>query len=188
LTSHTNKLEGLLSGSVIITYANGDDWASWDGVGNVDLRDGLIWDMPVFGVFSPILNGIAPGLGYSRASAASGNFIITNGVVRSDDLEIHCSGMRLAYRGTVDVRGQVNARVDAEPLRDLYLVGPVISTVLWPVTRFFEYKVTGSLSEPQTEPVWFIPKIMLMPFHPLRTLKQLFPEEPPSSNTFSPPK
>ena len=187
LSTHTNNLEGILSGSVLITGANSTDWDTWQGAGDVDLHDGLIWDIPVFGVFSPILNGIAPGLGNSRASAGTGSFIITNSVIFSDDLEFRTSGTRLLYRGSVDFRGQVNARVEAELLRDVWVVGPLISTVFWPVAKLFEYKVTGSLSQPKTEPLYFIPKIMLLPFHPLRTLKELFPEAPSSTTTNAPP-
>ncbi len=189
LSTRTNKLEGLLSGNLAITRANSAEHQNVDGYGNVELRDGLIWDIPVFGIFSDVLNGLAPGLGNSRANSGTGSFVITNGVIRSEDLEIHSSVMRLAYRGSVDLKGQLNARADAELLRDMWLVGPLVSTVLWPVTKMFEYRVNGSLNEPRATPVYLIPKIMLMPFHPFRTIKELFPEDsgltrtnPPSFN------
>jgi hypothetical protein len=51
-------------------------------------------------------------------------------------------------------------------------LGPVVSKVLWPVTKLFEYKVGGSLGRPKSQPV-YIPKIFLMPFHPVRTLREL---------------
>ena len=99
--------------------------------------------------------------------------------------------MRLQYRGTVDFQGQVHARVEAGLLRDVWLVGPVVSTVLWPVTKLFEYKVTGPLGVPKAEPVYLIPKVMLLPFqfpfHPLRTLRGLLPEDLGSSRTNGPP-
>jgi len=99
--------------------------------------------------------------------------------------------MRLQYRGTVDFQGQVNARAEAELLRDTWLVGPVVSTVLWPVTKLFEYKITGTLGEPKGEPVYLIPKVVFLPFqlpfHPLRTLRGLFPEGSGSNRTNTPP-
>jgi len=39
--------------------------------------------------------------------------------------------MRLEYRGTVDLEGQVNARVEAQLLRDVWGVGPIISSLFW---------------------------------------------------------
>jgi hypothetical protein len=133
---------------------------------------------------------MAPGLGNSRASAATCTFGITNGVIVSHDLDIRSTAMRLQYRGTVDFEGRVKARAEAGLLRDVWLVGPVVSTVFWPVTKIFEYKVSGSLGDPKAEPVYLIPKFMLlpfqMPFHPFRTLKGFLPEDSSESRTNGP--
>jgi hypothetical protein len=183
----TNRLEGSLSGVLYVTSANTADEDSVEGYGNVTLRDGLIWNFPVFGVFSPVLNGIYPGMGNSRATAATGHFRISNSVVHSDDLDIRTTGMRLQYRGNVDLEGRVNARAEGSLLRDMPIVGTVVSTVFWPVTKLFEYKVTGTLKEPKTEPLYFIPKIVLFPFHPFRTHKDLATESNVVAFTNSPP-
>jgi hypothetical protein len=137
-----------------------------------------------------VLNGIYPGLGSSRANAGTCSFIITNGLIRSDDLEISSTGMRLQYGGTVDFQGQVNVRVEAGLLRDVPLVGPLLTIPLWPFAKLFEYKVSGSLGEPKIEPVYLVPKVVFLPFqfpfHPLRTLKGLLPESMTSSRTNAP--
>lgn len=177
LSPGTNHLEGWLNATVTITNANTESWTSVFGTGDLDLRDGLIWDIPLFGIFSPVLNGLSPGLGNFRAGSGTCSFAVTNGIVRSEDLQIRSPAVRLQYRGTLDFEGRVNARVEAELLRNVWLVGPIVSTVLWPVTKMFEYKVTGTLSQPKLEPVYLIPKLMLMPFHPFRTLKSLLPQE-----------
>jgi hypothetical protein len=186
LATRTNRLEGRLSGALVVSKATTESWTTVFGYGDARLRDGLLWDIPAFGIFSPILNGIAPGMGNSRASGANMTFIITNGVIRSNDLEIRSTGMRLQYRGTVNLESQLNARVDAELLRDMWLVGPLVSTVFWPVTKLFEYRVNGNLADPRTEPVFILPKIMMLPFHPIRTLKGFRPEDPNSNPNFSP--
>jgi hypothetical protein len=187
----TNRLEGKLSGTLVITNANTLAMQSWNGYGNLNLRDGLIWELPIFGIFSDVLNGMVPGLGSSRASAGTCTFGITNGIVRSDDVDIISTGMRLQYRGTLDFEGRVNAAVEAGVLRDMPLVGPLVSFALWPVTKLFEYKVTGSLGDPKAEPKYLIPKVMLLPFqlpfHPIRTLKGLLPEDHGSNHTNAPP-
>jgi hypothetical protein len=186
LTTGTNHLEGRLSGTLVVSKANSEDWHTVFGSGDAHLRDGLIWDTPLFGKFSPVLNGIIPGLGNSRASAATASFNMTNGVIRTSDLEIRSTAMRLLYRGTVNLEGQTSARVDAELLRDMWMVGPLVSTLFWPVAKLFEYRVNGNISDPRTEPVFVIPKIMLLPFHPMRTIKGLFPEDPNTNPMFSP--
>ncbi|HTD68444.1 MAG TPA: hypothetical protein VK846_18120, partial [Candidatus Limnocylindria bacterium] len=175
LLSPTNKLEGTLSGLLVITNASTETPQSWSGFGNAELQDGLIWDVPVLGLFSPILNAFKPGAGNSRARRVATEFVITNSVIFTSDLQIHASGMRLNYDGTLDFDGRVNGRMEAELLRDMPGLGPLVSKVLWPVTKLFEYKVAGTLSKPKSQPV-YIPKILMMPFHPLRTLKELIEE------------
>ncbi|HOB33071.1 MAG TPA: AsmA-like C-terminal region-containing protein, partial [Verrucomicrobiota bacterium] len=151
------------------------------GRGRVDLTDGFIWDIPIFGILTPALDGIAPGLGSSRARAASGTFIVTNGVLRTEDFEIRAPVMRLQYNGDVDLTGRVNARVQAELLRDIPAVGPMVSLVLWPVSRVYEYRITGTVQKPESEPIFFIPRILALPFHPLRTIREILPTVPQES-------
>ena len=186
----TNRLEGRLWGTLTVTNANTASLQTWDGDGDLNLRDGLIWEIPIFGIFSEVLNSMVPGLGNSRATAGACTFGITNGIIRSDDLDIHSTGMRLQYRGTLDFEGQVRARVEVAPLRDTPVFGPVFNIFLWPVTKLFEYKVTGTLTAPKAEPASLVPKVVLWPFqiplHPLRTLKGLLPEDLGSSPTNAP--
>jgi hypothetical protein len=172
LSSPTNHLEGVLSGRFVMTSANSGNWRTWNGYGQANLHDGLIWDVPIFGILSPVLNTIIPGLGSSRATAAVTQFGMTNGVIFSDNLEMRSTMMRLQYAGTVDLQGKVHARVDAQLLRDTWVVGPLLSTALWPVSKLFEYKITGTLQQPQMEPV-YIPKVFFMPLHPIRSLEEM---------------
>jgi hypothetical protein len=184
LSTRPGQLEGRLTGTATLTNGDTSDLTSLRGGGQVSLREGLIWSIPVFGILSPVLEGISPGLGSSRAGEASATFSITNGTLRSDDLEIRAAAVRLQYRGTLGMDRSFNARVQAELLRSTWVFGPVLSTMLWPVTKLFEYKVTGTLDAPKTEPVFILPKLLLLPLHPLRTLKELAPDSPapPATN------
>jgi hypothetical protein len=176
LWSPTNRLAGTLSGELTVTQANTADWESWNGLGRAELRDGFLWDLPLFGIFSSVLNAVIPGLGSNPVSGGTASFTMTNSVIHTDDMEIRSPAMRLAYRGTIDFKGRVDARVEARLLRDAWFIGPLVSLVLSPLTKLFEYKVTGTLHEPQKEPL-YIPKQLLFPFHPFRTLKEFFGEE-----------
>ncbi len=182
LSSPTNRLEGMVAGQLIVTDASSEDLLSWNGFGRVNLRDGLLWDVPVFGILSPVLNTVSDGLGSSRATEASARYTIVSGVIYTDSLEIRSTMARLQYNGSVDLKQNVNARVTAQLLRDTPLVGPLISTVLWPVSKVFEYKVTGTLKEPKSEPI-YVPKFLLLPLHPIRTLEGLLP----AATTNAPP-
>jgi hypothetical protein len=174
LASSTNHLEGALSGRLVVTRADSRDWRTMDGFGQARLRDGLIWDIPLFSLLSRVLNAVSPGLGNSRATDAAAVFVITNGVIYSNPLEINTAMTRLQYAGTVDLRGNVNARVTAQLLRNIWGVGPLISMFTSPLTKIFEYKVTGTLDNPKEDPV-YVPKLFLLPLHPFRTLEDLIP-------------
>jgi hypothetical protein len=181
LHSPSNQLEGTLTGQLIVTEADTHNWDSWQGHGRVLLRDGMIWDSPIFGVMSSVMNSFVPGIGNSRASAARGSYIITNSVIHTKDLDIRASGMRLKYEGTVDFHTRVNARVEAELLRDAPFFGKAVSTVLTPLSKLFEYKVTGTLAKPDPVPLYFVPRMILAPLSPIRSLRSIFqggPEEP----------
>ena len=185
LLSPTNHLEGTLAGRLVVTDADSRDWRTWAGFGHANLRDGLLWDIPIFGILSPILNTVSPGLGNIRATDAATKFSITNGVIYTDSLEIRSTMMRLEYTGTVDLKQNVHARVTAQLLRNTWVVGPLVSTVLWPVSKLFEYKITGTLKNPKSEPVYYVPKLLLLPLHPFRSLEEMFPG---GADTNAPPE
>jgi hypothetical protein len=184
LWSPTNQTEGELSGSVTVSDANSDDWRTWNGSGEARLHDGLLWNIPIFGLLSPVLNTAVPGLGNSRATDATARFNMTNGVIRTDSLEVRTALMRLQYIGTVDLQQEVNARVTAQPMRDVWGLGPLVSTMLWPVGKVFECQVTGQLGEPTVTPIYSFSKLLLAPLRPVHTFEELF--KPPAT-TNSPP-
>jgi len=110
---------------------------------------------------------------------------MTNGVIYSDTMEIHATGVRLLYVGTVDLWEKLDARVTAEPLRDTIGLGPVLNFVTFPFTRLFEYKVTGTLADPKSTPLYDVSKIILFPLHPFKTLEDALP--PYANATNAPP-
>jgi hypothetical protein len=177
LWSPGNQLRGELSGRVAVTRANSSDWQTWNGYGQMQLDNGLLWNAPMLGLMSPVLNTLAPGLdmGNSRATDGTGRFTMTNGVIFTDSLEIRSLTMRLDYVGTVDLQENVTARVKAQLLRNTPVFGPLFSRVLWPVSEATECEVTGTLENPRITPL-YIPfsSVLTAPLHPLRTFEKLW--------------
>jgi hypothetical protein len=183
----TNRLEGWLDGQGAIVSGNTEDLGTWEGHGQLNLRDGLVWEIPMFGIFSPVLDAIVPGLGKTRARDASASFVLSNGIASSNDLELRAPALRMQYRGQIDLDSKIDARVEAEILRDTWMIGRFVSLALFPLTKLFEYRITGPLSQPKSEPV-YIPKLLMVPLRPIQTLKTLFPDlespvPPPSEKT-----
>ncbi|HXG47954.1 MAG TPA: AsmA-like C-terminal region-containing protein [Methylomirabilota bacterium] len=188
-----NKLEGRLGGELVVTSGILGDDKSWQGHGRVELRDGLVWEIPIFGLFSPVLNAIIPGLGHSQAKEGTATFGITNSVIHTDDLELRAAALRMQYRGWVDFEGRTEGRAEAELLRDLPAVGLLVSKVFWPLTKLFEYRLSGTLNEPKAEPLYVPTKLLLLPLNPVKGLRELLdlegrqPTAPPPGETDKPP-
>lgn len=186
IANPTNSLEGDLTGRIRVTDANTEYWESWQGHGEVALTDGLLWDIPVFGIFSPVLNTLIPGLGRSKATRAEGAFTMTNSLIRTRDLIIHSPPARLYYDGTVDFDANVDARVEAKLFKNKSLVGKLFDALTAPITKIFEYKVNGTLGHPVTKPINELPKLLLAPLKPLQAVGEILkggsrPKEKPDA-------
>jgi len=182
-----------VAGELHVTSANTKDWKSWQGYGQAYMTNGMLWEIPLFGVFSPVLNAFFPGLGSSRARHALATYQITNSVIHTDDLEIRATKMRMKYAGTVDFEQRVAGTMEAELFRDLPAVGFLFSKLLWPVTKLFEYGISGTLENPKTKQRYMAANLFRLPFAPINTLKDLFNqglnegEQSPTAPTPAPP-
>jgi hypothetical protein len=172
----TNKLDGTVNGTLVITEADTESFKSWKGHGHATLKDGFLWDIPVFGIFSGPLDAVMPGFGKSKIHSGKGTFRVEDGKIITKDMDVRAPAFRLNYNGSVDFDGNLDAKVEAEMFRDTWVFGRAFSAVLWPLAKAFESKVTGNLSAPKSE-LAHIPKIMLFPLRPIQTLKELLPKD-----------
>ncbi len=113
------------------------------GAGSIEVRNGNVFAIPVFGPLSELLNKLFAGAGYSVAHEATAPFTIRDGVIHTDKLKV--SGNLYAMVGHGDIDFVKNARdfdirIDAS--------GP--GALLTPLYQLFEYHGSGSL----TKPVW----------------------------------
>ncbi len=174
-TNHLERLEGRLNGRFILTSGYSQDWRSCNGYGRVELSDGLLWDVPVFGLLSHGLDYISPGLGNSRATDASGQFLMTNGVLSTDNLQIRTTMVALDGNGTVDLKGNMNAHFTANLLRNVPAIGPFVGVITWPVGEALEFKVTGTWQNPKVRPAYPPTRFLFYMLHPIHSIEGLFP-------------
>ena len=179
-----SDLSGRMDGSLDIT-ANSNDWESWNGSSRVTLKDGYLWELPLIGVFSPVLDRLAPGLGASTFSEGTADFTITDSIVGSRNLELKSPLVRLQYTGKVDFEGRIKkAGVVAEALRDTWVIGPALGPLfnlaLSPIERMLKFELSGTLNQPKLE-LKHIPKALLVPFKlPFKVFDELVPDKEPS--------
>jgi hypothetical protein len=191
----TNQLQGHLDLRLNITNAWTTNLTTWNGDGSMALRDGLIWEQPVFSVLSGFINAITPGLGSVRFRSGTATAAITNGVFHSKDLLLDSALLQLKVRGAVDMQHKVDAVVQAKPLQTVGVIGPLLNSLLWPVTKALEFRVAGTLEKPAVEPEHAPAKLLLAPLRPFHMLKSLFgggkkddPANQPIEEPETPPK
>jgi hypothetical protein len=191
LSGKTNHLEGKVDLEIHVKSGNTKNLNSINGYGFVNIHDALLWDLPMFGVISPMLNSIAPGAGNSRAYEAKATYAIVNGKIYTDDLTVHATGYRLIYKGYIGLDKRMDARVEAQLLRETSVIGPILRYALAPLTKLFEYHITGTINNPVKEPM-YIPKFLMMILRPFHTMKESMApfdaEHPASTNAPVSPK
>ena len=170
----SNKTAGALTGQLIITSANTADYSTWNGYGSALLKDGYLWELPMFSILSPVIDSAFPGLGSTRFSEGTASFIITNGVVNFSLLSMRSPLMEMILEGTVDYHGYLNMRLIANIFKELWVVGPVISGIMSPFIKAFEFHITGPISSPSIKPL-YLPKELT---YPLRPFKWIFDQLP----------
>jgi hypothetical protein len=126
----------------------GNDWHTMRGKGKVEVSNGDVFAIPIFGPLSGILNHIVPGSGYSIAHKADAEFTVENGIIHTEDFEAAGSLFSMLGNGDLhflDDKLDFNLRLDMK--------GPGI--VLMPMYKLFEYVGEGSLKKPDWHPKRF---------------------------------
>ncbi len=115
------------------------------GTGRVEVRNGNVFAIPVFGPLSELLSKVFTGAGYSVAHEASAPFTIREGVIHTDNLKVSGKLFAMLGHGDIDfVKNELDfdIRIGAS--------GP--GALLTPLYNLFEYHGSGSLSKPVWKP------------------------------------
>lgn len=135
----------------------GTDLMTYEGGGTLEIADGVLLEVPLFGIFSRILNLVVPGLGSASVTKANCAYTITNQLVKTEDLQIETGAAAVHSHGAVGFpKGDLDFRVEAQPLRSW----PGINILTWMFQKIFEYKVGGTIDNPNWRPTR-LPKELL---------------------------
>ena len=138
---------GQMSGSYDFTGLGGDP-RTMRGGGKVEVTNGDVFAIPIFGPLSGILNHIVPGSGYSIAHQAGATLKISDGIIHTDDFEAAGTFFSMLGHGDIhflDDKLDFNVRLNMK--------GPGV--LLTPVYKLFEYTGEGSLKKPDWHPKRF---------------------------------
>ena len=175
LSTQSNRTDGVISGRLKITEGEASNMSSWKGIGSAQLRDGYLWDQPLFGALSQVMSGVSSGMGKTRFSEGAAHFKVDSGRLLTRDLRLRSPSMRLAFVGSIGFERDLDMIVQGALFREVPLLGPVASIVLIPFEKLLQFKVGGSLEKPITQPA-HIPSLLFVPLNPIGTFLELLPE------------
>jgi hypothetical protein len=108
------------------------------GKGSAHVDDGDITSIPLLGSLTPLIPGLL------AADAAHGDFAISDGFIRTDNLEITSETMALLGSGNynfvndkLDLNMRVNTRV------------PLVNMITYVASKIFEFHASGTMKDPQ---------------------------------------
>ena len=144
--------KGKLSSS--FKFSGQHDWVrAISGTGALNVTDGNVFAIPIFGPFSSILNSVLPGTGYNTARKGTCTFEMRDGTVTTKDLVIEGKGFSIYGGGKLFVaedKMDFSARINAQG---------ITGRLLSPVSHILEYVSDGSLSKPVWRPM-LVPKMI----------------------------
>lgn len=143
-----SKITGWLAGNAELTGKNAD-FAALKGKGELEVTDGILWDAPLFGIFSKII-------GNTKVTSAKASFTIADETVTSDDLRISAGAFTGSSHGKLTFDGIMDFRVQGQFLRAV----PLLNIPGLIIGKILEYKVGGTLSDPKYRSV-NLPKELL---------------------------
>ncbi|HJT82362.1 MAG TPA: AsmA-like C-terminal region-containing protein [Chthoniobacterales bacterium] len=139
--------QGKLRGNYDFTGV-GSDSRRMRGTGKLEVTQGDVFAIPIFGPLSGILSAVLPGSGYSIARRATSSFTIKDGIFHTDDFE--AQGQLFSMLGWGDIHF-VDDKLNFTIRMDMH--GPGI--LLTPMYKLFEYEGTGSAKHPDWHPKRF---------------------------------
>lgn len=159
-TSGTDQAQGRLSATLNLSAnASQDFWESASGYGEVEIEEGRLRDLPVFGGFSRLIRTTLPGFSLFSLTTLYADYEFYDGRLHSDNVELGGTLLSAKARGTWSHNSGLDFVVQAQPLRQTRETKPWYMVHLWfadllrestaPLFRLLEFELRGPLDNPR---------------------------------------
>jgi hypothetical protein len=122
------------------------------GSGRVEIQNGYILSIPLFGGLSKYLSLLVPGLGYASQRDLRAGFQIRYGRLETSDAELLGKLITIRGKGSYAFSNDISFRVQVQFLKE-GLTATVTRMVTSPLTKALEFELTGTTKEPRWRPV-----------------------------------
>ena len=134
-----------------------------NGGGHVTVKNGRLMRMKGFRGLIDAMPSIAPAITwFTDSTQASGDYVIENGVLRTDNFYIEGTLFSIKMYGWLDlVRGAQDFTVRVQFAKSDSLVGKILHPLTWPFTKLLlEFRLTGSPEDPEWRYVSVIDRVL----------------------------
>ncbi|MFO1491196.1 MAG: AsmA-like C-terminal region-containing protein [Kiritimatiellia bacterium] len=143
---------GLLTGNLMLEGPLGEHAAvEMKGGGRLELRKGALFQIKLFGGLSQYLSKLFPGFGYSSQTDLTATVDISGGAVSSPDVRLFGNVVSIFMRGKMTFDRQLSFDVEVKPLSEGFF-SKALQIISWPVSKLFEFRLKGTLDNPQWRP------------------------------------
>ncbi len=134
------------------------------GKGTINVSEGHIFQIPLFGELSSFIIEYVPGLSLLlRQTDAKASVVIRNGFVSSDRILVEGDVFSLEGSGSCSLAGALDFDARFVLFRQHTFVGGLMRYVMLPVSKMLEFRLSGTFKDPRWRPV-FLPKELFFMF------------------------
>lgn len=134
-----------------------------NGSGHVTVRNGRLMRMKGFKGLIDAMPSIAPAITwFTDSTQASGDYVISNGVVRTENVYVEGSLFSIKMYGYLDtVKNEQDFTVRVQFAKSDSMVGKILHPLAWPFTKLLlEFRLTGSPDELKWTYVSVVDRVM----------------------------
>lgn len=156
-TRNPDFYEGYLTASAKGLGTVVDDWlATVQASGNLHIRKGRIFRLPLFGGLSQILSRIIPGLDIVlMQTSARIAFTIDDNRLTVTDGRIEGDVFNVEGRGIYVFDENLDFQVQLKLMKSQTVLGTAVRVITFPISKLFEFRLRGTLEKPRWYPVNF---------------------------------
>lgn len=145
------RLEGRVYGNLDLAGLLGEGQGTTAaGQGYLNVKRGTIFRVPLFGGFTESMTRVVPGLDFvTRQTDVRAPFEVRGGRIESKDMQIEGDVLSLTARGNATLAGALDFDVQVRPMKDKTVVGATVRALTYPLSRLFEFHLSGTVDAPR---------------------------------------
>ena len=140
-----------------------DDYGLLNGKGHVEVKHGQLMRMKGFRGLLEAMPSVAPAVSwFTDTTQASCDYVIENGVLRTDGVYIEGSLFSIKMYGSLDtVANSLDFTVRVQFTKQDSFMGKLIHPLTWPFTKLLlEFRLTGTPEKPEWKYISVVDRVL----------------------------